>query len=159
MKEQPVCVLVWHLFRAVILGGMTSVGAIWGFEAATHSALSDRMLWGILLLLGIGMIGIVIACFSYITVGLYIDQDYLILERGCFAKNRVTLPYKNMQYIKVSQGIFGRLFHMSTAQIQVLASAVNSSQSTRQYPTDQIEQIVLKFQQKYHRKLVEIDKK
>ena len=159
MKKQPVCMLLWHLIWAVILGGMISAGAIWGFEAATHSALSDRMLWGILLMIGIGMIGIVIACLSYLTVGLYIDEDYLILERGCFGKNRVTLPYKNMQYIKVTQGIFGKLFHVSTAQIQVLASAVNSSQSTRQYPTDQIDQIVIKFQQKYHRKLVEIDKK
>lgn len=159
MKKQPVCMLFWHLIWAVILGGMISAGAIWGFEVASHSVLSDRTLWWILLMIGICMIGIVIACFSYLTVGLYIDEDYLILERGCFAKTRVTLPYKNMQYIKVTQGIFGKLFHVSTAQIQVLASAVNSSQSTRQYPTDQIEQIVIKFQQKYHRKLVEIDKK
>lgn len=159
MKKQPVCMLFWHLIWAVILGGMISAGAIWGFEVASHSVLFDRTLWWILLMIGICMIGIVIACFSYLTVGLYIDEDYLILERGCFAKTRVTLPYKNMQYIKVTQGIFGKLFHVSTAQIQVLASAVNSSQSTRQYPTDQIEQIVIKFQQKYHRKLVEIDKK
>lgn len=78
---------------------------------------------------------------AYRVNGLHVDEQYLVISQGMFAKKIKTIPYRKIQYITQKTGPLERLMHVKHANISILASAANRSNPIKSFPVSEFDKI------------------
>lgn len=78
---------------------------------------------------------------AYRVNGLHVDEQYLVISQGMFAKKIKTIPYGKIQYITQKTGPLERLMHVKHANISILASAANRSNPIKSFPVSEFDKI------------------
>ncbi|MFX1493316.1 MAG: PH domain-containing protein [Promethearchaeota archaeon] len=60
-----------------------------------------------------------------------VQKDSIVINHGVFTKTRATIPYKRIQNINITTGIFDRLFKTFTIKIETAGHSAVSSGTTR----------------------------
>ena len=144
--EQPVDrlpVSVWAAWTvpAVIYILLVVVGAYMG---STLTGNEYRMyIWimaaVLIIMLFVGMI------LKYRTAGVGVNDKYLKIIRGYFAKEFLSVHYRNIQYVKFSQNFIARACGIKKGAIHLLASSANTSQGIPYFDGDKEEIIKRKL--------------
>jgi len=95
-------------------------------------------LFVILILLCVVMPYIVIALISARYFSAYVksftykaQRDSIVINHGVFTKTRATIPYKRIQNINITTGVFDRMFKTYTVKIETAGHSAVSSGTTR----------------------------
>jgi len=60
-----------------------------------------------------------------------VQKDSIVINHGVFTKTRATIPYKRIQNINITTGIFDRMFKTYTIKIETAGHSAVSSGTTR----------------------------
>ncbi|MFW9770997.1 MAG: PH domain-containing protein [Candidatus Heimdallarchaeota archaeon] len=60
-----------------------------------------------------------------------VQKDSIVINHGVFTKTRATIPYKRIQNINITTGIFDRVFNTYTVKIETAGHSAVSSGTTR----------------------------
>lgn len=96
----------------------------------------DLMLISIILMVVIPYIVIVLLSALYFSAYVKnftykVQRDSIVINHGVFTKTRATIPYRRIQNINITTGIFDRMFKTYTVKIETAGHSAVSSGTTR----------------------------
>lgn len=106
--------------------------------------------WMYVILAGIYAFALLCVLLSYVTAGLAVLEDALVIRRGVFGKTIEIIPYEKIQYIHVDNSLIDRLTGIAHGHVSILASVQSRIQSFKRFPKEDIENLISQFRRTYH---------
>lgn len=142
--------LTIFMLVAVFLGYIMLDIILEGCEITGEQMLYHRIcFWALLAAVVIFVLLLTATILKYFSTGLSSTKHYLMLSRGMFAKEIITIPYKKMQYLTYRQNVLGRLLNVKRLQIWILASIGSRLQGTGYYFSKDFDEVTEHFQKSY----------
>lgn len=138
IKRQPVKVFWYKTVCSVIFTGCFMLGLFIGIKVMQETLPNTAWVVIALCFMLLSIIGNVLA---YRTNGLHVDEQYLVISQGMFAKKIKTIPYGKIQFITQKTGPLERLMHVKHANISILASVANRSNPIKSFPVSEFDKI------------------
>ncbi len=146
IKRQPLKVFWCKLLKQVIwtLCFMLAVLIVCkAFAWVIPGVILRASVWAFIL---ISVTGNVLA---YCANGLCVDDKYVVISGGMFAKKIVLIPYEKIQYITEKMGPIEGLMHVRHADISILASMANRKNSVKSFPASEFEKLYEHLEKTY----------
>ncbi|MEU5876921.1 PH domain-containing protein [Spirillospora sp. NPDC047279] len=114
----------WHR-RLSALAWAVPAGLIGGFLVSRSGGALGAILWGVAVLLSVGLAWIV-AELAYRSWGYAERADDLILSHGVFVKRLIVVPYGRMQFVDVTAGLLEQWMGIATVRMHTAAAATDA---------------------------------
>lgn len=105
------------LLAAIVTGGYIGT---WRPEYRTY-------VW--MAVLALFILAVLCMILKYVTAGLRLEEDFLVIARGYFGRRAVVIKYDKIQYIQTSQNFIARVCGIEKGEVHLLASANNRNQA------------------------------
>lgn len=138
VKRQPVKVFWCKIVCSVIFTACFMLGLWIGIKVMQETL--PNTVWAVIPVC-IMLLSIVGNVLAYRVNGLHVDEQYLVISQGMFAKKIKTIPYGKIQYITQKTGPLERLMHVKHANISILASAAYRSNPIKSFPVSEFDKI------------------
>ncbi|MFI0452328.1 PH domain-containing protein [Actinomadura sp. 6N118] len=114
----------WHRRVSALLWAVP-IGLIGGFLMSRSGGALGALLWGVAVLLSVGLAWIV-AELAYRSWGYAERADDLILSHGVFVKRLIVVPYGRMQFVDVTAGLLEQWMGVATVRMHTAAAATDA---------------------------------
>ncbi|MFG1998707.1 PH domain-containing protein [Spirillospora sp. NPDC048911] len=114
----------WHRRIGALLWAVP-IGLIGGFLVSRSGGALGATLWGVAVLLSVGLAWIV-AELAYRSWGYAERAEDLILSHGVFVKRLIVVPYGRMQFVDVTAGLLEQWMGVATVRMHTAAAATDA---------------------------------
>lgn len=114
----------WHRRVSALLWAVP-IGLVGGFLISRSGGALGALLWGVAVLLSVGLAWIV-AELAYRSWGYAERADDLILSHGVFVKRLIVVPYGRMQFVDVTAGLLEQWMGVATVRMHTAAAATDA---------------------------------